>query len=86
VKRKISNIFEACTPISTFSPTNQCNTPKIVWFDDGSYVYLKLFDFDPFSFENFSNVAAPLELHDYDLLSEFVGLFKVQASTNNVVD
>lgn len=86
MKRKFSNIFEACTPISTFSPTNQCSTPKIVWFDDGLDLYLKLSNFDPFSFEDFSNVATPLELHDYDLLFESVGLFKVQASTNNVVD
>jgi hypothetical protein len=57
-----------------------------VWFDDGSDVYLQLSNFDPFSFEDFSNVVAPLELHDYDLFFETIGLFKVQASINNVID
>ncbi len=57
-----------------------------MWFDDGSDVYLQLSNFDPFSFEDFSNVVAPLELHDYDLFFETIGLFKVQASINNVID
>jgi hypothetical protein len=38
-----------------------------------------LFDFDPSSFKDFSNVATPLELHDYGLPCEPIGLsFKVQ--------
>jgi hypothetical protein len=44
-----------------------------------------LSNFDPFSFKDFSNVVALLELNDYNLFYEYIGLFKVQASTNNVV-
>lgn len=44
-----------------------------------------MFDFDPFSFEDFYDVITPLELHDYDLPSIFVGLSKVQAFVDVVV-
>jgi hypothetical protein len=86
VEGKFSNIFSPFTPIFIFILTNQCSTPKIVWFDDGLNVYFLLSDFDHFSFEDFSNVIALLELHDYDLLFESICLFKVQASTNNIVN
>jgi hypothetical protein len=41
-----------------------------------------LFDFDPFSFENFYDV---LELRAYDLPSKLVGLSKIQASVDVAV-
>jgi hypothetical protein len=44
-----------------------------------------LFDFDPFSFEDFYDVTTLLELHDYDLPSKLVGLSKIQASIDVVV-
>jgi hypothetical protein len=44
-----------------------------------------LFDFNPFSFEDFYDVTTPLELHDYNLPSKLVGLFKVQAFVDVVV-
>jgi hypothetical protein len=43
-----------------------------------------LFDFDHFSFEDFSNITVFLELHNYDLLAKLVGLSLVQASIDVV--
>ncbi len=45
-----------------------------------------MFDFNPFSFEDFSDGITPLELYDYDLPSKLVDLSKVQAFVDVAVD
>jgi hypothetical protein len=87
LEENFSNPFAPCIfSIFTSIFISQCNTLEIVWFDDGLYVYLQLFNFDPSSFEDFSNVVVFLELHDNGLPFEPIDLFEVQAFVDVVID